>query len=80
MSVFSRQIYLPFKALYSAWAAGELSLTYFQTFLRNSFKKVMEAEQNLSRPPWKAVWDRLVPFEYLHYPASYKPYMYYCTH
>ena len=56
--------YFLLKTLYSAWAAGALSLPYLNIVLQNAKKKIEEAEQNLETAPWKAVWDRLVPFQF----------------
>ena len=50
------------QALYSAWSAGALTLSYLKVFLQNARKKVEEAEKSLANFPWRAVWDRLVPF------------------
>jgi len=52
------------ETLYSAWAAGALSLPYLNIVLQNAKKKIEEAEKNLETAPWKAVWDRLVPFQF----------------
>ena len=56
------KIYFPSQALYTAWTNGALTLQYLQIFLQSSRKKIDEAEQTLASPPWRAVWDRLVPF------------------
>lgn len=52
------------ETLYSAWSAGALSLPYLNIVLQNAKKKIEEAEKNLEKAPWKALWDRLVPFQY----------------
>jgi len=52
------------ETLYSAWSAGALSLPYLNIVLQNAKKKIEEAEINLDTPPWKAFWDRLVPFQF----------------
>jgi len=52
------------ETLYSAWAAGALSLPYLNIVLQNAKKKIEEAENSLETAPWKALWDRLVPFRF----------------
>jgi len=52
------------ETLYSAWSAGALSLPYLNIVLQNAKKKIEEAEKDLETAPWKALWDRLVPFQY----------------
>jgi len=52
------------ETLYSAWSAGALSLPYLNIVLQTAKKKIEEAENSLDTPPWKAIWDRLVPFHF----------------
>ena len=60
---YDLKLSFPFsQALYTAWTNGALTLQYLQIFLQSSRKKIDEAEQTLASPPWRAVWDRLVPF------------------
>ena len=60
-----KNIAIKLEALYSAWTAGALTLSYLQTFLSNARSKIIEAEGSLASPPWRAVWDRLVPLLFL---------------
>lgn len=60
-----KNIAIKLEALYSAWTAGALTLSYIQTFLQNARSKITEAEGSLASHPWRPVWDRLVPLQYL---------------
>ena len=58
------QLVFPIQTLYSAWSAGALSLPYLNIVLQSAKIKIEEAENTLHMPPWKAIWDRLVPFQF----------------
>jgi len=46
------------ETLYSAWAAGALSLPYYNVMLGLARRRLGEAEAGLARPPWVAHWHR----------------------
>jgi len=59
-----KTIAIKLETLYSAWISGALSLPYLNVVLQNARKKIEDAEKELEPTPWKAFWDRLVPFRF----------------